>query len=529
MNKTKLTYQETGYFSKLMVDMLAGKDELKPFYNQPFSVEGFKNQIDQKQLSDSSRNVLVQTLQTQYKELDITQKVKSNISSLINSNTYTITTGHQLNLFTGPLYFIYKIVSAINIAKELKAQYPGKNFVPVYWMATEDHDFEEINHFNLFGKKHEIARTKNGAVGRMSLKGIDQVFEELEQTLENRTGLEGLITKLKESYKAENTFTQAIRTFVNNLFGKYGLVIIDGDDKSLKQLFSQSMEKELVQKENYKLVKHQSDELTKLGYPTQVNPREINLFYLKDNLRERIVEEQGVYKVLNTDIEFSKESILEELQQSPEQFSPNVVLRPLYQETILPNLAYIGGGGELAYWHQLKKMFEANEVLFPILTLRNSALIVDGNNTKKVNKLGLETKHFFNPLDDLIKNYLKEGSEILLDLKAEEKSVELVFEDIVSKAGKIDPSLQPMIKAELQKSIKSLKNIESRLIKAEKRKEEVAVNQITNVKAKLFPKNSLQERQENFIYLALILGDTFIDELLDVLDPFEKEFTILSV
>lgn len=475
------------------------------------------------------REVLVNSLKKQYQNVSISQEVENNIENLKLSNTYTVTTGHQLNLFTGPLYFIYKIITVINLSKELKQKFPDNNFVPVFWMATEDHDFEEINHFYLFNQKHEIAKSKDGAVGRMKLDNIESVFSQLDETLKGRTGLEDVLALLKKHYKSSNTYTQAIRGLVNELFGKYGLVIVDGDDKSLKSLFINSMKKELIEQQNIATINKTSTQLENLGYSAQVTPREINLFYIEDGLRERIVFEDGVYKVLNTSLVFSEEEIIEELKSFPKKFSPNVVMRPLYQETILPNLAYIGGGGEIAYWLQLKEMFIQNDVVFPILGLRNSALVIDNNTSKKIEKLGFSVLDLFKNEDELIKQYIKEGSDILLDLNKEEKIIEDVFNDIVLKAGKIDSSLQPMIKAELQKSLKAIQNIESRLIKSEKRKEEVAINQIKNIKEKLFPSSSLQERKENFIYLYLVLGKDFIDLLVLDLKPFEKEFTFLSI
>ena len=313
MNKQTITYNKTGYFSNLMLDYISGKENIRPFYNNSHTIEGYKKQLEEKQFSDENRTVLVSSLINQYEGIAVTDKVQLNIDSLNQSNTYTVTTGHQLNLFTGPLYFIYKIVSTINLAKELKENFSDKNFVPVFWMATEDHDFEEINHFNLFGKKHQINSNQTGAVGRMKLEGIDAVFTQIEETLNGRTGLEEITAKLKNCYQANKTYTQAVKELVNDLFGKYGLVIIDGDDKNLKKVFASYLKSELLNRTNVNDINTTSEKLESLGFKKQVNPREINLFYLKDDIRERIVFENNQYKVLNTDIEFSETEILEEL------------------------------------------------------------------------------------------------------------------------------------------------------------------------------------------------------------------------
>jgi len=527
MIKKQLAYQQTGYFSKLMSDYLEADESLKPFYNHYCDIDSFKNIIEERKKSSINRAVLVDSLTQQYASVEISEETKNNIQSLKNDNCFTVTTGHQLNLFTGPLYFIYKIVSAINLAKELKHNYPENDFVPVYWMATEDHDYEEINHFNLFKKKYELEKTQTGAVGRMELSGVEGVFTALEEELGDRNGVEEILALFSKHYSSEKTYAEAIKGIVNELFGKYGLVIIDGDDKQLKGLFVDEFKSELLNRTNQGLINSTSEKLKQLGFKQQVTPREINIFYLIDGIRERIVFEAEKYNVLNTEIQFSETEILKELENYPERFSPNAPMRCMYQEKILPNLAYIGGGGELAYWFQLKDMFDANNISYPILILRNSVLFVDKGSDKKLGKLGLSTSDLFQDTEILIKAYLKNGAEIILELKEEEKCIEAVFEDIVVKAGTIDPSLQPMIKAELQKSLKSIKNIENRLIKAEKKKEEVAVNQIRNVKEKLFPNNSLQERHDNFISLLLFYGVGVIDELINELQPLDKQFTIL--
>ncbi|MCB0402713.1 MAG: bacillithiol biosynthesis cysteine-adding enzyme BshC, partial [Flavobacteriales bacterium] len=416
MNKLKIPYHQTGYFSSMMLDYLEGKESLRSFYNNSVSVAGFEKQLEEKQFNAEQRNTLCEALEKQYAGISMPAEVASSIKTLGEANTFTVTTGHQLNLFTGPLYYLYKIVSTINLAKTLKDHFPGKNFIPVFWMATEDHDLEEVNHFSLFGVKHELASDAGGAVGRMKLNGVERVFQQLEETLNGRTGLEAMIHKLKAAYQAEHTYTKATQIFINELFGSYGLVIIDGDDPLLKASFAPYMEQELLQQKNVKQINESSDRLEALGYKKQVNPREINLFYLQEGLRERIIQEGDAFRVNNNSTDFTQEELLNELENYPERFSPNAVLRPLYQEVVLPNLAYIGGGGELAYWLQLKAMFESNQIAFPVLVLRNSALIIDQGTQKKINKLELTIEQLFLDEEELIRKYLKATSDFELDL-----------------------------------------------------------------------------------------------------------------
>ena len=178
-----IPFKETGYFSEIICDYLEEAPSLQPFYHRFPSITSFKAQIEEKQgsFSDDIRKVLAAALVKQYEGVETSAKTKKHLSMLKDSNTFTVVTGHQLNLFTGPLYFLYKIISTINLTTELKKAYPEQHFVPVYWMATEDHDFEEINYFNFKGKKIHWNRDASGAVGHLSTEGLKAVFELFSQ------------------------------------------------------------------------------------------------------------------------------------------------------------------------------------------------------------------------------------------------------------------------------------------------------------------------------------------------------------
>lgn len=375
-----ISYQQSGYFSALINDYLNEKPELKALYHRFPNLENFKLQLEEKRNNFNykdngklKREDLVSVLEKQYQSIVASETTLNNIKLLNNLNTFTITTGHQLNLFTGPLYFLYKIVSTINLCKELKSEFPEHDFVPIYWMATEDHDFEEINYFNFKHKKISWNRESFGPVGRLSSDGLEAVFAVFESEIGLGKNAEGLKNLFKKAYLEHTNLADATRFLANELFSKEGLVIIDADKSDLKKSFIPYIKNEVLNQTAFAKVNETSPLLE--SYSVQVNPREINLFYIENNLRERIVFENGSYAVLNTKMTFSEEEILKEVDNHPEKFSPNVLLRPLYQEVILPNLCYIGGGGELAYWLELKSFFESQHVTFPILLLRNSVLL----------------------------------------------------------------------------------------------------------------------------------------------------------
>ena len=523
-----ITYRNSGYFSKLIVDYLDEKSELQSLYNRFPKIENFQEQIREKSINFNDkhkRQVLAESLEKQYENFVVSDATSANIQLLKEPNTFTITTGHQLNLFTGPLYFLYKIVSTINLCKELKSVHPEFNFVPVYWMATEDHDFDEINYFNFKNQKIRWNRESFGPVGRLTTEGLEEVFETFSKELGLGTNADFIRELFKKSYLEHSNLAEATRFLANELFKNEGLVILDGDSHELKQLFIPYAKQELLEQTSFQKV---NETLPKLDdYNIQVNPREINLFYIEDDLRERIVFEDGVYKVNNTNTTFTESEILAELENNPEKFSPNVILRPLYQEVILPNLCYIGGGGEIAYWLELKSNFEANNVTFPVLLIRNSVLLATEKQAAKLDKLALNWKDMFLSQQTLIANKTNELSSFTIDFSAQKEALKKQFEGLHQIANQTDKSFIGAVKAQEAKQIKGLDHLEKRLLKAERKNHADQLERITLIQNELFPNKGLQERQVNFSVFYSEFGPSLITSLLDELKPLEQEFKVL--
>ena len=525
-----ISYQKSGYFTKLIVDYLDKKTELKSLSDRFPNLENFKEQLEEKSQNypEENRKSLVTALENQYKGFQISEATSANISLLSNSKTFTITTGHQLNLFTGSLYFLYKIVSTINLCNTLKKESPDYNFVPIYWMATEDHDFEEINHFNFKNVKINWNKESYGPVGRLSTEGLKDVLEVFVSEL----GAGEKATYLKElfenSYLKHNNLADATRFLANELFGNKGLVILDGDDKMLKQLFIPFVKNELIHKTTFQKVSETNAMLEK-EYEIQVNPREINLFYIEDDLRERIVFENNLFKINNTTLSFSEKEIIELLENCPGKFSPNVILRPLYEEIVLPNLCYIGGGGEIAYWLQLQSTFEANKITFPILLVRNSVLLVTEKQLQKADKLKLSWENLFSNQLELFTQKTKEFSKFNLDFSEQKEHLKQQFEKLLLIANQTDKSFIGAVKAQQTKQIKGLENLEKRLLKAEKKMHADELERIIKLQNELFPNQGLQERRNNFAEYYNEYGQEFIDKLFAQLKPLEPSFTIITL
>ena len=530
MKVAQLPFEKTGFFSKTMLDYLAKKESIKPFYHNYPDLVGFRNQLEEKEKSFNleSRNVLSKSLEKQYQGFDLSEATQNNIKLLKQKNTFTVTTGHQLNLFTGPLYFLYKIFSTINLAEEISKKFPTKNIVPVYWMATEDHDFEEINYFNFQEKKVQWNLESGGAVGRLSTEGLSDVFEEFSSHLGSTKNAKELKKLFSEGYLKHKNLADATRFIANELFKDYGLVILDGDDLALKKMLSPIVKDELENETSFHTVSETILALEK-NYKVQVNPRAINLFYLSENSRERILFENGIYKINNTNITFSKEEILREVDENPLAFSPNVIVRPLYQEVVLPNLCYIGGGGEIAYWLELKSYFEKVAVPFPILLLRNSVQIVSEKQQKKLTSLKISHQELFLKQQDLLSKKVLENTDIDLDFNLKIESLQKQFTELKEVAKKTDVSFVGAVNAQEKKQIKGLENLQRRLLRAEKRRQKELVDRITDLQRQLLPNQSLEERQRNFSDYYLAYGTPFLVTLKKVLKPLAHQFTILEL
>ncbi len=525
-----IPFKETGYFSKLICDYLDQKQKIKGFYGNFSDLNSFKSQMDlKKSFPVENRRVLHSSLKKQYQKIHkpTTPDSKSleNIDLLLKENTFTITTGHQLCLFTGPLYFIYKIVSAVNLCEKLKSQYPDKNFVPVYWMASEDHDFAEINHINFRGGRISWNEDVEGPVGRQETASLKSIIEELKENLGLGKNALKISENLENAYLNHTNLADATRFLVHELFGEKGLVIIDADDVELKKISIPYFHNDLVKHEPNALVEKTSGKLEEV-YFNQIHPRKINLFYIKEGLRERIERNENQWSVLNTSISWSQDELEEELNSHPERFSPNVVLRPFYQELILPNLAYIGGGGELAYWFQLKEMFDHFSVPFPILLLRNSVLGISEKQFKKLDKLELGIKALFKPIHEIQNSYAAKSAPIDPGMEEYRRKIEKIFLELEEVAHLTDKSMLGAVDAQKQKQLNGLDKLKKKLLRAEKRKNSDFMERIADIHQELFPNGSLQERHDNFIEYYIEYGDQWLEKLYKQLDPLKLKFTV---
>lgn len=523
----RLPYNQTNNFTQIVIDYLDASEKLQPFYSHPPTTEGIAKAIEERKKYKTDRFLLVSELQKQYAGHTIDPSVKKNIDLLKEENSFTVCTAHQPNLFTGPLFFMYKILHTIKLAGSLKEKFPENNFIPVYYMGSEDADFAELNHTYVLGKKIEWKREQTGAVGRML---VDKTLIQLIDDLQNQLYAEAHVTEvtclLKQCYTEGKTIQAATFELVNELYGELGLLVLIPDNVNFKRQILPIFSNDIFQQKSAAIVEKTSGALGK-HYKVQANPREINLFYLKDNIRERIVRKGEEFIIHNTELRFTEGQLKNELENHPERFSPNVILRGLYQESILPNIAFIGGGGELAYWLQLKELFAHYSVPYPVLVLRNSFLIISKNWKEFINKLEIAPKDIFATGQQLL-DLVIERQGRKPQLNGELTKVEQVYARLDELASAIDNSLSQHVAALKTKTIKQVQDLEKKMMRAERKKHEVLQNKIAKLKQELFPLNGLQERIENFSSFYAKWGREFIEEIFIHSLALEQEFMLLE-
>lgn len=525
-NTTQLPYIATGYFSKLVTDYLQQSPALQPFYQYTPTFEGIQQAIDQRQQLPLHRQALVAALTQQYTAVATTAAVQDNIKRLGESNTFTVTTAHQPAIFTGNLYFIYKILHTIRLAEQLKKEFPANQFVPIFWMGSEDADLDELGKIFLSGDKLVWDTQQTGAVGRMTPKGLETIIQRIEGELSVQPYGAELVQLLKEAYLNSPDIQTATFKLIHTLFAAYGLIVVLPDRADLKKIMQPVFEDDLFNQTASGIVATTIEQLSK-HYKVQANPRDINLFYLEGNIRNRFEKQGEEWVVIGTDIRFTADTLKKELQEHPERFSPNVILRGMYQETLLPNVAFIGGGGETAYWLELKDLFAHYKVSYPVLVLRNSFLIVEEKWQEKISKLELSITDFFKDETQILTSLVTRHSNGHLKLEEELQAAEQLYKQLRIKAGKIDESLLSHIEALEVKAVKPLQELEKKMIRAEKKKYESEQHQINAIRTALFPNGGLQERVENFLPYYAQWGKAFIDCVYKHSPALEQEFVIL--
>lgn len=447
-----------------------------------------------------------------------------NLRLLESENTFTITTGHQLTLFAGPLYLIYKVLHVVRLAEEFNTNQKEFKAVPVFWMASEDHDFDEVKSTHLFNQKLSWESGQTGSVGRFNMDGFGEVHDTFKAFFEGKEN--EILELLAVSEKAD--YAAYLQEFLSRLFADFGVLVLQPDERELKREFIPVILREITSPSAHQAVLNTNKLIESAGFKPQAQARDCNLFYLKAGERLRI---EPVKTGLAIDGKvYSPEELTKLVHAEPENFSPNVILRPVYQETILPNLVYVGGGGEMAYWIQLKGVFEVHQTLFPLIQQRISIQLVDGALKKRMDKLDWPYEHYFQSKEALKKLFLQENESNDLDLSSLYSDFEALRSAMIEKAKNIEATLESFAEAEAVRMKKQLESFEQRLVKQLKQRHEQTLQSIDFISERIIPENSLQERYFHWLQFAPSGAyKELLKRIHEEIDPFERELIVIDL
>ncbi len=527
--------QNSGGFSQLFFDYVYEFNEVKNYFpynfRENYAYDAILAAVEQRR---TDRVTLVKVLREQNTEYGASQRTYDNINLLEKPTTFAVVTGQQVGLFGGPLYTVFKTVTAIKLAERLKAKFPSLNFVPVFWLEGEDHDFAEMNNVSLLDGESRPARIEYlhggempecnlGAMGELPIgSAIEQTFAQLEGVLQKSEYTPQLLAAIKHCYAPGRTFNRAFAGWMNFLFADYGLVFLSPNNREFKKLVSPFFLKEIQEfPTTTQIVIAQSAELEE-RYHAQVKPKSLNLFMFHKGGRYLIQPREGEndFSLKGTRHFLPPEELLRIAADTPELLSPNVVLRPIMQDVLLPTVAYVAGPSEVAYHAQLKPVYEYFGITQPVVYPRASASFVEDRLLRAMEKYGLDFAEF---LEDITKATTK-VSEQISNIKLDEmfgnanNAIRSALNEMKFGLKEIDPTLIAALENVQSKIDGNLNVLKEKSISAQKRRNETSVRQIEKAASGLLPNGSLQEREISILYYMNKYGMDLVKWLSGELD-----------
>lgn len=524
----------------LFLDYLYEFDNVKHFYKNDFRNKESYLSVFRKvtEKFDDFRNELSDIVKDQYSIHKPSHKTEKNISLLKSKKTLAVVTGQQLGLFGGPLYTLYKIITAIKLSQYLSERYDEYQFVPVFWLEGDDHDFNEVRYMNLisdnnellkFSYEDEIEEEENkGSIGRLKFnEKINLVHDELSAKIRKTDFSQAILDKLKSYYNNNETFKSSFSKLIFSLFDEYGLIIFDPQDKRVKERLKPVFKKEIsdFRIHTEKLVNVSA--LLEETYHAQVKVRPVNLFYSNEEGRYLIEPVENEFRLKRKRKRFTYDELISLIDTEPVAFSPNVLLRPICQDFVLPTAFYIGGPSEVAYFAQVMPLYDFYQVEAPIVYPRSSATLVEKNISSILEKFGLTVLDIFIDPDKLKNRVVGSLSDSTIESMFEStfNQIELSFDQLKEKLFELDKTLSDASTKYKQKIINYIDELKGKTIEAQKKKFEVSLRQIDKLAVNVFPNGNLQEREINFIQFANKYGDNFLKLVFDELaiNKFEHQ------
>ncbi|MGA9121412.1 MAG: bacillithiol biosynthesis cysteine-adding enzyme BshC [Bacteroidota bacterium] len=525
--------QSAGGYSTLFQDYLHGAPDAMKYFAGPFrDGAGSASVMQAIDAHPVERNVLAQVLREQNTGYGAGQRTMENIERLGRPNSYAVVTGQQVGIFGGPLYTVYKAATTLLLASKLKQKFPQKEFVPVFWLEGEDHDFEEMSGMAIPDREGRMTpvtylpggilpERNTGPVGEMVFdEWIEKAISRVQELLPLTEFSEPLFATLKSCYAPGKTFNEAFARWLGYLFRDHGLVFVSVNNPRFKQLLSPLFVREVTEFPAVsQLVITQSAELEQ-QYHAQIKTKSINLFLFHKGGRYLIEPRETDYSLKGTRHFLSKDELLQIARETPELLSPNVVLRPIAQDTILPTVAYVAGPSEIAYHAQLKPVYEHLGTVRPIIYPRASLSIVEDKVSRTAEKFALDLEDFFGDKERLIAKVVEQVASVKIEgiFTNADQELQRALNELRFGLSEIDPTLLPVLDNTLSKIRQQLNILKEKGAAAQQRQHETAVRQIERSIGALLPGGTMQEREVNVIFFLNKYGPSIMSWLMNEME-----------
>nr|WP_255233382.1 bacillithiol biosynthesis cysteine-adding enzyme BshC [Aliifodinibius salipaludis] len=516
-------------FSELFKTYVHNFDEVSDFFEtDPFDPNAVSKKIDEFAFK-GNRKQTASILSALNKQFDVHEAALRNIKRLEKENALAIVTGQQLGVYGGPLYTVLKTISTIHITQKLEKEF-DRPIVPVFWLADEDHDYDEVRKLTIIEedepKTFSLSPKNNHlpTVANLPLPDeISDMRDQLKESLYNTDFSDDLWTLLDESFQKDRSFFEAFGLFISRLFSKHGLVLAGSNHPDVKEATGGYLKASIEKSDTIRdQLEEKSADLAE-EYHQQVTLYDSNLFYLDDETGRAKITRNGNGWKTDGNIEWSTAQLIDEIDAHPDRFSPNVFLRPILQDALLPTVGYVAGPGETAYYGQMKSMYQCFDMDMPIIFPRLSATLVEPAIDRIIGELPFEFHEYGNRIEDLESDYVD---------RTDKHDIEAIFEDWQAQVEEIsdnkkkdiadiDPTLEAAAEKATSVYINELNKLKGKVYRSVKKQDQTQLNRIRRIKANLFPGDGLQERTIAGIFFMNKYGIDIWDKLLNTLDPDE--------
>ena len=528
---------------ELYYDYLNRNPKLLKFYNghhrSPEDIAALAGKILAN--NDFQRKFLSIVLREINSAYGMTPETEANIKLLEQDDTLTVITGRQAGLYTGGLYTLLKAMTTIKLAAHLSKELKHP-VVPMFWLESSDHDLDEVNHISFPGEREplkftysDIQNPNHKPVGGLPLgKGFEKIAEKIMENLPRNDFYAAITRLMNETYTPEATFSEAFGRLLTRLLGRWGLVIIDSENVELKKLAGPVITMKLMEKGRMnQLIQEQSEELRKENYHHQIKVKSemLNVFIHKDNNRIPISLLGELMSLNGTKVSLEDEELLKMAKEHPEMFSPKVSFRPIIQDFLFPTVAYVGGPAELAYFAQLKKVYEFFDIEMPVIWPRASATLVDAKIQRHMQNTGTEPQDVFRDPKEvfteiLLKNIPHEYDKIFKEAAIKMHDYTAWFKNMLQQEQILNPEVYETAFKKMHYQVEHIKNLA--LNKFTSRNQSL-VNSWRRIQVQLYPHGKLQERTYNILYFLSRYGFWLMEYLMERLDITTDDHQFVNI